>query len=127
MNSYQDKKSDFRKLLESWPSLVFLTLILLFFAVNIILFIGKMVEAKKTQKVAEEKVVELELKKEQLNSEISSLNTEKGKEELIREKFGLAKEGEEMIVVVNKKEEDLKLQEGADNKSFRSFWRNLFK
>jgi hypothetical protein len=94
MNSFQDKKSDWRKLLESWPSLVILSLLLVFFAINIILFLGKMIEARKSRDIAENKVAELLDKKDQLHTEINTLNTDKGKESLIREKFGLAREGE---------------------------------
>jgi len=127
MNSFQGKKSDFRKLIESWPSLVVMSLLLIFFAINIILFIGKMEEARKAKKIAEEKVAELHAKKDQLDTEISSLNTDKGKDELIREKFGLAKAGEGMVVVINEQKSEEKTgNEGAEN-SFVSFFKRLFK
>jgi exosome complex RNA-binding protein Rrp4 len=127
MNSFQDKKSDWRKLLESWPSLVILSLLLVFFAINIILFLGKMIEARKSRDIAENKVAELLDKKDQLHTEINTLNTDKGKESLIREKFGLAREGEGMIVVINpKKNEEV---EGNQEKqsNFFSFFNRLFK
>lgn len=127
MNSFQDKKSDWRKLLESWPSLVILSLLLVFFAINIILFLGKMIEARKSRDIAENKVAELSDKKDQLHTEINTLNTDKGKESLIREKFGLAREGEGMIVVINpKKNEEV---EGNQEKqsNFFSFFNRLFK
>lgn len=127
MNSFQDKKSDWRKLLESWPSLVILSLLLVFFAINIILFLGKMIEARKSRDIAENKVTELLDKKDQLHTEINTLNTDKGKESLIREKFGLAREGEGMIVVINpKKNEEV---EGNQEKqsNFFSFFNRLFK
>lgn len=127
MNSFQDKKSDWRKLLESWPSLVILSLLLVFFAINIILFLGKMIEARKSRDIAENKVAELLDKKDQLHTEINTLNTDKGKESLIREKFGLAKEGESMVVVINekKKEDAADTQEKQGN--FFSFFNRLFK
>jgi hypothetical protein len=58
--------------------------------------------------------------------DIASLKTDKGVEENIREKFGLVKDGEQMIVVV----EDPKLADSKDAKNdggFFSFLKNIFK
>jgi len=43
----------------------------------------------------------LQAREKMLSSEIERLKTASGKEEEIREKYGLIKEGEEMIVVVD--------------------------
>ena len=59
-----------------------------------------MIETRKNRQRVENKVAELEKEKEKLNSDIAQLKTEEGTEASIREKFGLAKEGEEMIVIV---------------------------
>ena len=86
-----------------------------------------MIEARKYRDIAENKVTELLDKKDQLHTEINTLNTDKGKESLIREKFGLAREGEGMIVVINpKKNEEV---EGNQEKqsNFFSFFNRLFK
>ncbi len=44
----------------------------------------------------------LQAREKMLSSEVERLKTEAGKEEEIREKFGLVKPGEEVIVVVDK-------------------------
>ena len=75
----------------------------LMFAYGVIGFMGKMKETSRNRKIAEEKVAELSKQKEKLSSDIGKLQTEEGVEENIREKFGLAKEGEEVIVVVEDK------------------------
>lgn len=62
-----------------------------------------MQETAKNKKIAEENVVSLEQREKALSSEINNLNTEQGKEKLFRENFGLAKDGEDMIVIVEDK------------------------
>ncbi len=70
--------------------------------------------------------LESKKEKDKLSSGISKLNTEKGQEEVIREKFGLAKDGEGSIVIVDN-------QNGVDAKNkvnqdgFFSFFKNWFK
>ena len=86
--------------MHSKPVLAILGVLVLFFAWGVIGFMGKMEITRQNRKVAENKIAELEERKEKLSSEIAKLKTESGVEESIREKFGLAKEGEGLIVVV---------------------------
>lgn len=50
---------------------------------------------------AEASLESLQIRERMISSEIERLKTESGREEEIREKYGLIKEGEEMIVVVD--------------------------
>ncbi|MBU0611853.1 hypothetical protein KKA39_01370 [Patescibacteria group bacterium] len=87
---------------------------------------GKMQDTIKNRRIAENKALELQIEKENLLLDIANLNTSKGIEESIRDRFGLAKEGEEMIIIV----EDKNLNENVENsekKSFFPFLKNLFK
>lgn len=63
----------------------------------------------------------LQAREKMLSSEIERLNTEEGTEEEIREKYGLVKPGEEVIVVVD--------EDSTDSNSFlpkeTSFWQKL--
>jgi cell division protein FtsB len=63
----------------------------------------------------------LQAREKMLSSEIERLNTEEGTEEEIREKYGLVKPGEEVIVVVD--------EDGMDSNSILpkeiSFWQKL--
>ncbi len=124
MRSFQQKRG-WRNVLESWPVLIFLAILVLFFAWGIIGFMGKMAVTRENRKIAENKVAELQNEKIRLSADISKLNTESGIEENIREKFGLAKEGEGLIIVV----EDKNKTEIEDENSggFFSFFKNLFK
>ena len=80
---------------------------------------------RENRKIAENKVQELELEKEKLSSDIAKLKTEKGIEENIREKFGLAKEGEGMIVIVEDK--NPQTEQNDFSEGFFSFFKSWFK
>lgn len=97
----------------------------IFFAWGVIRFMVKLDTVRENRKLAEEKFLELEKKKIELSSQIARLNTEEGREENIREKFGLAKEEEQLIVVI----EDKNPPEEPENKSsgFWGFFKNMFK
>ena len=103
MRNFQEKPK-WRKFMESRVMLFFLGFFVLFFGWNVIVFVGKMRETSKNRQLAEEKVAELRETKAKLSADISKLNTEGGVEESIRDKFGLVKEGEDLIVVVEEKE-----------------------
>ena len=81
---------------------------------------------KENREIVEYKIAELEKGKEKLSSDIAKLQTEEGVEENIREKFGLAKEGEGMIVIVeDKNQPEIPLE--TNTSGFFSFFKNLFK
>ena len=84
-----------------------------------------MQETVKNKKIVEDKVALLKQQKENISSEINSLNTVEGKEKFFRENLGLAKEGEDMTIIVEEK----KLPEVSKPASsgFWSFFINLFK
>src|SRR3989344_5577560 len=104
MKNFQQRRR-FRNIMHSRPVLVFLVILLLIFAWSLLGFMGKMKITKENRKVAESKLMELEKQKENLSSEIAKLNTELGKEESIRERFPVAKEGEGVIVIIEDKNE----------------------
>lgn len=99
MRGYGNKKKG-NSILYSWPVLVVFAVILLFFAWGVLRFVVKMRDTEKNKRIAALKVEELTKSKEKLSADIESLKTDKGVEANIREKFGFAKEGEELIVVV---------------------------
>lgn len=112
--------------MQSKPVLALLGIVIVVFAWSVLKFWNKMRETERNKEIAEEKVEGLKQQKEKLVADIESLNTDEGKERIFRENFGLAKEGEEVIVVVENKNSP-----EPPNKSFTSglfsFLKNLFK
>jgi len=125
MRGFQ-KGGRLKHIMQSKFSLMLLGMIILAFFFSMFGFLGKMEETSKNRKIIEDKIAELEKSKEKLNSDISKLNTEKGIEENIRDKFGLAKEGENMIMVIDDKN-STGTQQQTDSGGFFSFLKNLFK
>ncbi|MFA6520511.1 MAG: septum formation initiator family protein [Candidatus Paceibacterota bacterium] len=124
MRNFQ-KQGGWRHILESKPVLILFGIFILFFAWSVIGFWTKMYETGKNKKIAEDKVFQLEQQKQKLSSDINSLQTDEGKEKFFRENLGLAKEGEDLIVVVEDKNPAVIPEE--DSGGFFSFFRNLFK
>jgi len=124
MRNFQQKRV-FRNILYSKPVLVFFVILLLIFAWSVIGFMGKMEMTIENRKIAENKVAELEKQKEEFSANIAKLKTDTGIEESIREKFGLAKDGEGEIVIVEDKNPPEAKTSGSGG--FFSFLKNLFK
>ena len=124
MKSFQYKRG-WKDILQSRPVLVFLGILVFIFAWSVFGFMGKMQITRENRKIAENKLIELKKEKEKLSSDIAKLKTDEGVEESIRAKFGLAKEGEGVIVIV----EDPNPPEipKQESKGFWSFFTNLFK
>lgn len=125
MRSFQ-KSGRLKRIIQSKTFLIFFGIVILAFIYSMFDFIGKMEETGKNRKIVEDKITELEKSKEKLNSDITKLKTEQGIEESIREKFGLAKEGENMILIIDDKNSS-EIPKNTDSGGFFSFLKNLFK
>ncbi len=125
MKNYQGKKQN-KNFFKSKFVLIFLLIILIIFISNVIKLAIKAIDTKEKKELAYNRIIELKKQKEKLEYDLQKLNTEKGIEENIREKFGLGKEGEGMIVLVE--EENLKeLNINKNKNNFFYFLKNLFK
>lgn len=125
MRNFQ-KKGRLKYLIQSKLFLIFFGIVILAFIYSIFNFVGKTEEASRNRKIAENKIIELEKSKEKFNSDINKLKTEKGIEENIREKFGLAKEGENMILVVDDKSSS-EVPKNTDSGGFFSWLKSLLR
>ena len=85
---------------------------------------NKMSVTRENRKIAENKVAQLEKEKEKLASDINKLKSQNGIEENIRDKFGLAKEGEGLIVILDDKNTAETSKENSGG--FFSFLKNWF-
>jgi len=95
------RKRVWHDMLHSKPFLIFFGIVLLFFAWNIWGLWNKMQDTEKNKKMVESQINNLQQQKQKLTSDINNLNTDQGKEEIFRENFGLAKQGEGEIVVLD--------------------------
>src|SRR6185369_2304213 len=102
MRNYH-KKRGWKNILQSKPVLAVFSVITLIFAFEVLSFMGKMEVTIENRKIVENKVAQLEQQKERLSSDIAKLKTQNGVEDSIREKFGLAKEGENIIIIMDDK------------------------
>ena len=112
--------------MQSMPVLIFLGVVILVFAWGVLGFMGKMQETVRNKKIAEDKIAELQKQKDKLSSDIAKLKTDAGVEASIRDKFGLAKEGEGLIVVVDDKNQTATAVDSQAG-GFWSWFKNLFK
>ncbi|MEI7810165.1 MAG: septum formation initiator family protein [bacterium] len=124
MKKFQEKKK-FRDILQSKPVLILFGIILIAFSWNVWGLFTRMQETAKNTKIERDKITELQQRKEKLSEDIANLKTEKGMEENIRDKFGFAKEGEGVVVIVDDK--DKNLNEGKSSDGFFSFFKKIFK
>ena len=123
MRDFQQKKR-WRNILQSWPILILMIIVLVFFAWGIIGLMFKVQTTRENRKLAENKLIELQNKKEIFQTDVAKLESQSGIEESIREKFPVVKEGEGLILIVedkNKIEEPKVKEEGFF--SFLFFWR----
>jgi len=125
MRNFQ-KGSRWKYIVQSKLFLIFFGIVILVFIYSMFSFASKMEETRKNRQIIEDKIAELEKSKETFNSEIEKLKTEKGQEEIIREKYGVAKEGENMILVVDDKN-STQTEENENSGGFFSWLKNLFK
>lgn len=111
--------------MRSRPVLALLSILVAFFAWGVISLLSKMTTTINNRRIVENKVAKLQKEKEKLSVDIARLQTADGVESSIREKFGLAKEGENLIIVT---EEQDPVANTADQSSgfLSSFW-NWFK
>jgi len=112
--------------MQSKPVLFILGVGILIFAWSVLGFWSKMQDTAKNKKIIEDKITALEQQKQKLSSDINNLNTDEGKEKIFRENFGLVKEGENEIVIVNDKN-TIATPVQASSSGFFGFLKNLFK
>ena len=93
-----------RERLYSTPVLIIVLVVSLFIARGAYGVMKKENESARHVEVLVEKVAELEARKGELRQNIEKLETEKGIEEEIKEKFSVSREGERVVVIVDQEE-----------------------
>ena len=93
------EKTQLRKIVYSKVTLVVFALILFLVARGAWGMYDKSVEASAKRDAAAKQLVDLVAREKELNSDIDHLSTDRGIEEEIRNRFMVAKEGENVIIV----------------------------
>jgi cell division protein FtsB len=124
MKDFQ-KRGKWEYVMQSKPFLIFFGVLILFFIFSMFGFMNKMEDTSKNRKIAEDRLLQLQTQKDKLTADISKLNTTDGVEEVIRDKFGLVKEGEGMIVIVEDQNKEVAPAPSRFSR-FMSFFANLF-
>jgi len=120
-----ENKRGWKNIVQSKPFLILFGIVILIFSWNVFGFCNKMQETSKNKKIVEDKVATLKQQKENISSEINSLNTDQGKEKFFRENLGLVKEGEDVTIVVEDKNPPVTPKPASSG--FFSFFTNWFK
>ena len=80
----------------------------------VIKMVRKYAHAKTTRDDYHEELMEVQKHESDLEKNISALSTERGKEEEIRDRYRVVKQGEQMILIVNNdKEQEIKTESEA--------------
>lgn len=125
MREYQERRK-FKKIIYSKWSYLFLSAIIVFIFYSTIGVYRKSRNNLAQNKEEENKLAALEKRNAELENEIIRMESESGKEEEIRKKFNVAKQGEKILVIVDKKPKDVKI-ENTEKKSgiLSRFWQSV--
>lgn len=109
-------KKTFRRVIQSHITLVVLLVVLMFFSNGAWEVYKKAKTAKIERDRSMAELVDLKDRKESLVSGTERLQTDHGIESEMREKFSVAKEGEEVVVIVDAPENSNVRSIGSENK-----------
>lgn len=121
------KKTNNYKFWHSPLALVILLIIIVLFSYNIVDLVKKSRETSEKKNLVLEKIKYYQLKAESLNTEISNLETEEGKEEELRSKMPYTRVGEKMVTIVEEKEETQNVESVDNSTSGFNRFLNIFK
>ncbi len=121
----KEKRNNY-KFWHSPIALVVLFFILIFFSYSMIDLIKKEKETSEIKELTLDEINTLEEKKTSLSNDILKLKTEEGREEIIREKYPVVKEGEKMVTIVDEEINDSSGQSGKVNHGFWNWVKRIF-
>ena len=121
------KKQNKNKLIYSPLMLFGLLVIVLIFMYNMIELVEKSRETAKKRDLMIKNIESLQARENAIKNEIANLETEKGAEEAVREKYRVVKEGEKMVVIVDQEANaESAVSTVAHKKGLLEFVKNLF-
>ena len=101
MREFQDRRRrSWRRVIASRLVQIFLILILILMGESVVQLYQRERVVAKEEKAVKHELALLEAKRAELSVEVTSLETDRGVEEALRERFGVVKEGEKVINLV---------------------------
>lgn len=100
---YSKKRSVRERIMSSKVTLILLLVIAAMLGNAVFNMYGRYQEAKTRADRARAEIAALESRKKELSDDLARLGTPRGTEEELRKRFNVAADGEEVIVVVNKR------------------------
>jgi len=122
MLEFQEKRRIRSIIYSKWVSALLIVFLIIVGSATLNVY-DKQKEVKKAKIKSAEEFNRLQNRATELEASIVNLETERGLEEEIRERFGVVSEGEKVIIVVDQKIED---NSGQQNNSQNGFWGKLF-
>lgn len=124
MKEFQKPKHK-RSLFHTTPAILIFAVLLLFFVYNIFGLIRKNGETKQNKVRAQIENAKLLDQQAHLDADMKELETDRGTEQVIREKFGVVKKGEGVVVVVDAIPQ-VKGESSEKEKGLTGFFKRLF-
>jgi hypothetical protein len=114
-----------RKLLYTPVGITLLFILTLYIGYSVFELYGKYAEARDKKNTAAAALHDAENRRAQVQSELDKLSTDRGREEVIREKFNVTKEGEGVVVIPGDETSGDK-ETGATSTKKEGFFSKLF-
>ncbi len=114
-----------RKLLYTPVGIALLFILTLYIGYSVFELYGKYAEARDKKNTAAAALYDAENRRAQVQGDLNKLSTERGREEVIREKFNVTKEGEGVVVIPGD-ETGTDKETGATSAKKEGFFSKLF-
>lgn len=121
MREYQERRK-IKKLLHSRYAIAVLAIVIIFLGRAVWGIYIKYERSKEINERVKADFAELSAREASLNRAISDLGSEEGREREVRDRFGVVKEGERMIVLVDGDETDAAMPKSAKKGILSRFW-----
>jgi uncharacterized protein YlxW (UPF0749 family) len=119
------EKRKLRKILYSKPAILILLLLLAFMVKPVWNAYSKYSESRKNAEAAGVRLENMQKRQAELSQKIDSLGTERGLEEEIVDRFNVAREGENVVVIVERRESEEVVEDDRKSGIFSSIWQKI--
>lgn len=120
------KPTSWHNILYSKITLGVLALLLIIFSYNLVGLVIKSRQTAENRALAQKEKEALTARQEDLSKNIASLNTDEGVEQALRDKYGVVKEGEKVVVIIDPPQVEASVAAAPTGNFFTRLWHKLF-